>query len=425
MKITAVDPFVVELPHPRPLPQGVVAAAGAGAVPDDDAGPGPHGGRGRLGTGRMGGDARDAVAMVTPALLGADSAWLQAHAPAIEAARRVGGGTWPCATCSARKPASRWRALWGICRDRIRAYVSPVVGKAGRRTGRRRGALSRGGLHGDQAAHVTGRPWPRTSPWCRRSASGSASRWDILVDANLAGRGGAPARRGRPGDYARARDTACELHQLGVGWLEEPLPRGDVAAIARLTGEAELAIAGGEGDRGTAAFARLLDARRLRTCCSPTARPARRCRRCARSPLPRSSPAAASSPHHGAVRPRPGRAPAALRDADQQPVRGVHARPAVPDRGELPAAPRHHHPEPIGIDADGMVRVPLGPRPGSRDRRVPDRALPRRLSALPSRGGTLNRSSSSTRSGSVPLCLAHAAHDLARHAEPGRFRRNR
>ena len=56
--------------------------------------------------------------------LGADSARLQAHAPAVEAA-----GAWAVdvALCDllgkeARQPLAR---LWGMCQDRIRAYVSP------------------------------------------------------------------------------------------------------------------------------------------------------------------------------------------------------------------------------------------------------------------------------------------------------------
>lgn len=86
MRVTAVEPIVLEVPHPRPYRKAWS----------------PHAERSRtltlvrvrtaegaIGYGAMGGDARGAVAAVEPALLGADSARLQAHAPAVEAA-----GTW-------------------------------------------------------------------------------------------------------------------------------------------------------------------------------------------------------------------------------------------------------------------------------------------------------------------------------------------
>ena len=46
--------------------------------------------------------------------------------------------------------------------------------------------------------------------------------------------------------YQRALETAKELHDLGVLWLEEPLDHYDIHGIRRLTEETEIAIAGGE-----------------------------------------------------------------------------------------------------------------------------------------------------------------------------------
>ncbi len=46
--------------------------------------------------------------------------------------------------------------------------------------------------------------------------------------------------------YQRALETARELHQLGVLWLEEPLDHYDYHGLSRLTAATDIAIGGGE-----------------------------------------------------------------------------------------------------------------------------------------------------------------------------------
>ena len=134
MKITAVDPVVVELPHPRPyrkawsLPQALERSRTMTLVRIRTA-------EGAVGYGAMGGDAREAVAAVAPALLGADSAWLQAHAPAVEAA-----GAWAVdmALCDllgkeAGQPLAR---LWGDLPGPDPGLHLAGGRQAGRRVGR-------------------------------------------------------------------------------------------------------------------------------------------------------------------------------------------------------------------------------------------------------------------------------------------------
>ena len=66
----------------------------------------------------------------------------------------------------------------------------------------------------------------------------------VLVDLNQSWR--------MPGDVAPALDvkaaarTVAELAGLGVGWVEEPLPYGDVAGLAELRRTSTTRIAGGE-----------------------------------------------------------------------------------------------------------------------------------------------------------------------------------
>ena len=59
--------------------------------------------------------------------------------------------------------------------------------------------------------------------------------------------------------YQRALETAKELHDLGVLWLEEPLDHYDIHGIRRLTEETEIAIAGGEIMNGIQDITTLID----------------------------------------------------------------------------------------------------------------------------------------------------------------------
>ena len=255
MKITAVEPVVLELPHPRPYRKAWASEVlersrtmTLACIRTAE---------GATGYGAQGGDARGAIEAVAQALVGADSAYLGVHAPLVEEA-----GAWAVDTAlcdllgkEAGQPLSR---LWGITQDRIRAYVSPVVGKPDAAVADDAARYREEGFTAIKLR--TARPTlAEDVAMVRAVRERVGASMEILVDANLAGgvRPGSP----RPAwDYRRAGDTARELAALGVGWLEEPLPRGDIEAIARLTAQAELAIAGGEGDRGTAAFARLLAA---------------------------------------------------------------------------------------------------------------------------------------------------------------------
>ena len=354
MKITAVDPFVVELPHPRPYrkawspPQVLERSRTMTLVRIRTA-------EGAVGYGAMGGDARDAVEAVAPALIGADSAWLQAHAPAIEAAAAWAVDVALCDLLGkeAGQPLAR---LWGICRDRIRAYVSPVVGKPDAELADDAARYREEGFTAIKLR--TARPtMAEDIAMVQAVRERVGDSMDVLVDANLAG--GAGSGSERPAwDYRRARETARELHQLGVGWLEEPMPRGDVEGIARLTREAELAIAGGEGDRGTAAFARLLRAGAydvLQPDCAASA---------SLSQMRKIAAAAELAgrrfvPHHGAC--------GIGLAAHLQLCATLNNSPYVeymldPPYRTVESYQQLHGiiPEPIGIDADGMVRVPTG-----------------------------------------------------------------
>ena len=79
----------------------------------------------------------------------------------------------------------------------------------------------------------------------------------IMVDANQA-QSATPWQPGVRWDFPRALATAKELEQLGVYWLEEPLPRYAFDDIARLNDATGLRIAGGENNVGLHEFTRML-----------------------------------------------------------------------------------------------------------------------------------------------------------------------
>jgi L-alanine-DL-glutamate epimerase-like enolase superfamily enzyme len=81
----------------------------------------------------------------------------------------------------------------------------------------------------------------------------------IIVDANQAGV--EPGLTGhRTWGYHMAYQIARELEELGVLWLEEPLPRHDYDGLARLRGNLNtMMLAGGEDNHGMHEFKLLLD----------------------------------------------------------------------------------------------------------------------------------------------------------------------
>jgi L-alanine-DL-glutamate epimerase-like enolase superfamily enzyme len=89
-----------------------------------------------------------------------------------------------------------------------------------------------------------------------RKAVGSTM--EIMVDLNQAWR--MPGDIDPALDHAAARRTVEELGELGVLWVEEPLPGADVKGLARLRSETGVRIAGGEMTRTLPELLDYLDA---------------------------------------------------------------------------------------------------------------------------------------------------------------------
>ena len=136
----------------------------------------------------------------------------------------------------------------------LRAYVPPVVARTLEDRAAHALAMRERGFTAIKlrAAHATVEE-DVAMVQAVRNAVGDTM--DILVDANMAAGG----RDARPDwDLPRALRTAEKLAALDVVWLEEPLPREQIADLEALTRRSPIRIAGGEGDHGLAAQERLL-----------------------------------------------------------------------------------------------------------------------------------------------------------------------
>jgi L-alanine-DL-glutamate epimerase-like enolase superfamily enzyme len=146
--------------------------------------------------------------------------------------------------------------LWGGGRDRIPAYASMV-------------RLSTPDERAELAVELKDQGWQAMKLRIHHEAMAEDIRtvemvreavgdgMDLLVDANQA----QSADGWQPGvlwDYRRALDTARALQDLGCRWLEEPLPRYAFDDLARLNAQVNMAIAGGENNRGLHEFVRMV-----------------------------------------------------------------------------------------------------------------------------------------------------------------------
>jgi len=187
---------------------------------------------------------------IKPRLLGQDPFALEQHARTF---RNAGGdwgieiALWDIIGKACGQPLYK---LWGGYRDRVRGYASCVELRSGER--RAEDAAARR-AEGWQATKLRLHDWTLAADIAQVEQVRRAMGDDfvILVDANQAQQPGTlQPEEGPVWRYERALQTARELQQLGVFWLEEPLDRYDFEGLKRLCAEVDLLIAGGENNRG-------------------------------------------------------------------------------------------------------------------------------------------------------------------------------
>ena len=149
--------------------------------------------------------------------------------------------------------------LWGAHTDRIRAYASMVeVRTSEQRAEDALRLLDRGYTAIKLRLHSPTMKEDIAQVESVREAVGD--RMTIMVDANQAQEPGTPgADTDLTWGYDRALATARELYQLGVEFLEEPLPRYHFGELKRLAAATDLPIAGGENNIGLHEFRTLID----------------------------------------------------------------------------------------------------------------------------------------------------------------------
>lgn len=261
MKIESVKATLLKVPYPLPFE----AAWEPGVIRNDrdvtvvriqaDSG--------LTGWGASGFDQADDInRLAAPHLVGEDAFAFERHARITRYAK----GAWivEMALCdlvgkAAGLPLAK---LWGHYVDRIPAYASIVAAKSpAERADDALELLERGYRAIKLRAHAP--TIAEDVEMVEKVRAAVGDRMEIMVDANQAGAASGPIKH--PGDpivwdYERALATARAYEQLRVYWLEEPLPRYDLRAIARLTDAVELKIAGGEGNSGLHEFYWMLDA---------------------------------------------------------------------------------------------------------------------------------------------------------------------
>ncbi len=147
--------------------------------------------------------------------------------------------------------------LWGGGKEKIIPYASMVVLSSPEERAEQASSLQSEGwqamklrLHHESIAEDI-----RTVEAVRDAVG---SDFTIMVDANQAQSSGT----WQPGvfwDFKRAFETAVELQDLDVFWLEEPLKRYDFEGLAELNAKVEMRIAGGENNSGLHEFVQMCE----------------------------------------------------------------------------------------------------------------------------------------------------------------------
>jgi L-alanine-DL-glutamate epimerase-like enolase superfamily enzyme len=198
-------------------------------------------------TGYGSGDTMDGFEAYEELFLGRDPLQLARHAAVIETIAFHAGRYWPLEA-----------ALWDIAGQVARLPVSALLGGAGRSVpayasfGELKSPAER--AQTALAARAEGFGAVKLRIGREDVATGLAAvratreavgdGMDIIVDLNqwwrMAGDTSAAL------DLSAVRRIAAELAELGVLWLEEPLPGGDLAGMRALREQAGIRVAGGE-----------------------------------------------------------------------------------------------------------------------------------------------------------------------------------
>ncbi len=143
--------------------------------------------------------------------------------------------------------------LWGAARSKVQAYAATVhFGKSPEERAQDALAFHERGFKGIKLR--LHHPDPREDIKLVQAVMDAVGdRMTVMTDANMAG-----TKAGDPPpawSFETAQGMALELQDLGVHWLEEPLPLHDYEGLARIRAQLKtMYLAGGESNIGFAQF---------------------------------------------------------------------------------------------------------------------------------------------------------------------------
>jgi D-galactarolactone cycloisomerase len=207
------------------------------------------------------GDTMDGFEPYTHLFIGKNPMHMSRHVRALETISFHAGRYWPLEAALwdivgqvTRQPVS---VFFGGALDALPAYASTGEIKAPAERAESALAMREQGFKAVKLRFVRDRLEDGLAV-VRAVRKAVGSTMEIMVDLNQAWR--------MPGDVdpaldpASARRTVRELGELGVLWVEEPLPGSDVAGFARLRAETGVRIAAGEMTRTLPELLAYLDA---------------------------------------------------------------------------------------------------------------------------------------------------------------------
>lgn len=207
------------------------------------------------------GDTMDGFAAYEQIFLGTDPLQILSQVRRIETINFHGGRYWPLEAALwdiigqvAGLPVS---VLFGGARDRLPAYAS--CGELKEPQARAESALA-ARERGFRAMKIRIAPdrLEEGIAAVRATRSAVGPDFDIMVDLNQMWRMSGDILPALP--LAKVQRVAAELADLGVLWLEEPLPQVDVNGARRIRAATGIQLAGGEMVRSMAELAALIEA---------------------------------------------------------------------------------------------------------------------------------------------------------------------
>jgi len=207
------------------------------------------------------GDTMDGFEAFAELFIGQDPLHIARHVRALETISFHAGRYWPLEAAlwdiAGQVTGQPVSALFGGALDALPVYASTGEVKAPAERAESALALREQGFKAMKIRFIRERLADGVAA-VRAVRKAVGPTMEIMVDLNQAWR--------MPGDIdpaldpASARRTVAELGELGVLWVEEPLPGADVKGLARLRSETGVRIAGGEMTRTVPELLDYLDA---------------------------------------------------------------------------------------------------------------------------------------------------------------------